>query len=93
MAANATVYKVSLDIADMDRHYYDGHNLTLAKHPSENDVRLMTRLVAFVLNADEDLVFCKGISHKFGNHKSRRKFSFWHSSPLMVSGNSSTNPN
>ena len=62
MAANATVYKVSLDIADMDRHYYDGHNLTLAKHPSENDVRLMTRLVAFVLNANEDLVFCKGIS-------------------------------
>ena len=62
MAANATIYKASLNIADMDRHYYAEHNLTLAKHPSENDLRLMVRLAAFVLNADEDLSFSKGIS-------------------------------
>jgi len=62
MAANATIYKVSLNIADMDRHYYAEHDLTLAKHPSENDLRLMVRLAAFVLNADEDLSFSKGIS-------------------------------
>lgn len=62
MAANATIYKASLNIADMDRHYYAEHNFTLAKHPSENDLRLMVRLVAFVLNADEDLMFSKGIS-------------------------------
>ena len=62
MAANATIYKALLNIADMDCHYYDEHNLTLAKHPSENDLRLMIRLTAFVLNANEDLVFCKGIS-------------------------------
>ena len=62
MAANATIYKASLNIADMDRHYYAEHNFTLAKHPSENDLRLMVRLVAFVLNADEDLAFSKGIS-------------------------------
>lgn len=62
MAAKATIYKAQLNIANMDIHYYDEHNLTLAKHPSENDLRLMIRLVAFVLNANDDLVFCKGIS-------------------------------
>jgi len=62
MAANATVYKANLNIANMDIHYYAEHSLTLAKHPSENDLRLMVRLLAFVFNANEDLVFCKGIS-------------------------------
>lgn len=62
MAANATIYKCALNIADMDRHYYHEHLLTIAKHPSENDLRLMIRLVAFALNANEDLAFCKGIS-------------------------------
>ena len=40
MAAKATIYKVLLNIANMDIHYYAEHNLTLAKHPSENDFRL-----------------------------------------------------
>jgi len=62
MAANATIYKAILNIADMDRHYYEEHNLTIAKHPSENDLRLMIRLSAFIFNANENLVFCKGIS-------------------------------
>ncbi len=62
MAAKATIYKALLNIANMDTHYYAEHNLTLAKHPSENDLRLMIRLIAFTLNANEDLVFCKGIS-------------------------------
>ena len=62
MAANATIYKTNLNIANMDTHYYAEHSLTLAKHPSENDLRLMVRLLAFVFNANEDLVFCKGIS-------------------------------
>lgn len=35
MAQNATIYKVELLVADMDRHYYDTHKLTVAKHPSE----------------------------------------------------------
>ncbi|MCX6052799.1 MAG: YaeQ family protein [Campylobacterales bacterium] len=62
MALKATIYKASLNIANMDSHYYAEHNLTLAKHPSESDLRLMVRLAAFVLNADEALQFCKGIS-------------------------------
>lgn len=62
MAANATIYKASLNIADMDRNYYAEHNFTLAKHPSETDLRLMIKLVAFMLNADETLLFTKGIT-------------------------------
>lgn len=62
MAQNATIYKVELSVADMDRHYYDTHNLTVAKHPSETDERLMVRLLAFALNAHEQLEFTKGIS-------------------------------
>ncbi len=61
MAIGSTVYKASLDISDIDRHYYHLHELTLAKHPSETDFRLMIRLVAFALNADEHLVFTKGL--------------------------------
>lgn len=62
MAANATIYKVLLNIANMDTHYYAEHNLTLAKHPSENDLRLIVRIISFIFNANEKLVFCKGIS-------------------------------
>ena len=62
MAANATIQKALLNIANMDNHYYEEHNLTLAQHPSENDLRLMVRLIAFVLNANDKLTFCKGIS-------------------------------
>jgi len=62
MAANATIHKAFLNIANMDQHYYAEHNLTLAKHPSENNLRLMVRLIAFILNANDTLVFCKGIS-------------------------------
>ena len=62
MAANATIYKANVNIANMDTHYYAESSLTLAKHPSENALRLMVRLLAFIFNANEDLVFCKGIS-------------------------------
>ena len=62
MAQNATIYKVELSIADMDRHYYATHKLTVAKPPSETDERLMVRLLAFALNAHETLEMTKGIS-------------------------------
>ena len=64
MATKATIYKAALNIADMDEHYYAEHNLTIAKHPSENDLRLMIRIVAFILNADEELLFCRGIDEE-----------------------------
>ena len=62
MALNATIYKAELQVSDMDRHYYATHALTLARHPSETDERLMVRLLAFALHADERLEFGKGIS-------------------------------
>lgn len=62
MALSSTIYKVSINIADMDRHYYDDFDLTIAKHPSETTLRMMIRIIAFVLHADERLTFTKGLS-------------------------------
>jgi len=62
MALKSTVYKAELQLSDMDRNYYAAHALTLARHPSETDERMMARLLAFALNADENLVFAKGLS-------------------------------
>lgn len=62
MAQKATIYKVELSVSDMDRHYYETHKLTVAKHPSETDERMMVRLLAFALNAHENLEMTRGIS-------------------------------
>lgn len=62
MALKATIFKADLQIADMDRHYYADHSLTLARHPSETDERMMMRVLAFVLNANEALAMGKGLS-------------------------------
>lgn len=62
MALKATIFKADLQIADMDRHYYQDHALTVARHPSETDERMMVRLLAFALHADDALAFTKGLS-------------------------------
>jgi len=62
MAPKATVHKVQLQVSDMDRHYYATHALTLAQHPSETSERLMVRLLAFALHANERLEFGRGLS-------------------------------
>jgi uncharacterized protein YaeQ len=62
MAQKATIYKVELSVSDMDRHYYETHKLTVAKHPSETDERLMVRILAFALNSHEQLEMTKGLS-------------------------------
>jgi uncharacterized protein YaeQ len=62
MAPKATIYKAELQVSDMDRHYYATHALTLAQHPSETSERLMVRLLAFALHADERLEFGRGLS-------------------------------
>ena len=54
MALKATVCKATLQIADIDRGVYADHQLTLARHPSENDERMMMRLLAFALNVPAD---------------------------------------
>lgn len=62
MALKSTIYKADLQIADMDRHYYETHSLTLARHPSETDERMMVRVLAFARHASATLGFGEGIS-------------------------------
>ena len=62
MGTRATIHKAFLNIANMDTNYYNEHSFTLALHPSETYLRLISRIVAFIYNANDDLVFCKGIS-------------------------------
>ncbi|MEZ5704383.1 MAG: YaeQ family protein [Burkholderiaceae bacterium] len=53
MALKSTIFKAHLQIADIDHGYYADHALTLARHPSETDERMMVRLVALALQAHE----------------------------------------
>lgn len=62
MALSATIFKAEVQISDMDRGYYHKHALTIARHPSETDERMMVRLLAFCLHASEALTFGKGLS-------------------------------
>ena len=67
MALKATIHKAQLQIADMDRHVYGDHSLTIARHPSETDERMMIRMLAYALNVPADdlrgrLEFSKGLS-------------------------------
>ena len=54
MALKATIYKANLQIADMDRNLYVDHAVTIARHPSEADERMMIRLLALLLNLPAD---------------------------------------
>jgi uncharacterized protein YaeQ len=60
MALKSTIFKANLSIADIDHGYYADHALTLARHPSETDERMMVRLVALALNAHQLNDMCKG---------------------------------
>jgi uncharacterized protein YaeQ len=62
MAIKATVIKANLQIADMERHYYHEHVLTLSQHPSETSERMMVRLLAFAMHAHEYLEFGQGMT-------------------------------
>jgi uncharacterized protein YaeQ len=62
MALKATIFKAELAVADLDRRYYADHSITLARHPSETDERMMVRLLAFALHAHERLEFGRGLS-------------------------------
>jgi uncharacterized protein YaeQ len=62
MALKATIFKAELAVADLDRGYYHDHVLTLARHPSETDERMMIRLLAFALHAHDRLEFGRGLS-------------------------------
>jgi uncharacterized protein YaeQ len=62
MALPSQVYKAKIFVSDLSRNYYSDHALTVARHPSENEERLIVRLIAFCLNAAPDLAFGRGLS-------------------------------
>ena len=62
MALKATIFKAELHVADMDRNYFQTHTLTIARHPSETDERMMMRMLAFCFHANDALAFGKGLS-------------------------------
>ncbi|HKK22067.1 MAG TPA: YaeQ family protein, partial [Pseudohaliea sp.] len=62
MALKATVARLTLQLADLDRQLYRDFPLTLARHPSETEARMMLRVLVFAFHADEKLEFGRGIS-------------------------------
>lgn len=64
MAIKATIHKANIHIADMDRGHYDELNLTIARHPSETDERMMVRIFVFALHSAESLKFTEGVAAK-----------------------------
>ncbi|MEM1402773.1 MAG: YaeQ family protein [Pseudomonadota bacterium] len=62
MALKSSICKVRLNVSDLDSDVYGDFNLSVARHPSETEARMMLRVVAFALHADERLEFGRGIS-------------------------------
>jgi len=54
MALKATIHKARLQVADMDRNVYGDHELTIARHPSETDERMLMRVLAYALYLPPD---------------------------------------
>ncbi len=64
MALKATIFKVKLSLSNLNTHHYEDYSLTIARHPSENNLRMMARVLAFALSAQAGIEpqFTKGIS-------------------------------
>ncbi len=62
MALKPTIYKLKIALSDLDRGVYDSLNLTIAQHSSETLERMVARVLAFCINATDQLVFTKGLS-------------------------------
>jgi uncharacterized protein YaeQ len=62
MALKPTIFKMNINVSNLDHDVYETIPLTIAQHPSETTERMMTRVLAFVLNNQEFLTFTKGLS-------------------------------
>lgn len=62
MALKPTIHKFTISLSDLDREHYDSLSLTVAQHPSESPERMMVRVLAFCINAQDRLAFTKGLS-------------------------------
>ena len=63
MALKSTIFRIRLNVSDLDRGVYDEFSLSVARHPSETDARMMLRVAVFALHADPALTFGRGISN------------------------------
>jgi len=62
MALGATIYNFDIELADTDRHVYESLALRVARHPSESEEYLVTRLLAYLLEFKEGIEFSRGVS-------------------------------
>ena len=62
MALKPTIFKFNVSLSDLDRNRYEELALTVAQHPSETAERMIVRLLAYCLNAEEGLEFARGLS-------------------------------
>ncbi|MEH6453393.1 MAG: YaeQ family protein [Psychromonas sp.] len=62
MALKPTIFKMNINLSDLNNDIYDTLNLTVAQHPSETTERMMARVMAYCLNTQEFLTFTKGLS-------------------------------
>jgi uncharacterized protein YaeQ len=62
MALKPTIYKMTIDLSDLERNKYQILSLTVAQHPSESVERMMARVLAYCIDAHEQLEFARGIS-------------------------------
>lgn len=62
MALTATIYNIHIDLADADRAVYESLELRVARHPSESEEYLVTRVLAYCVEYVEGIAFTKGVS-------------------------------
>ncbi|CAH0536353.1 YaeQ family protein [Vibrio marisflavi] len=62
MALKPTIYKFRISLSDLNTNHYDSLSLTVAQHPSENNQRMLARVLAYCLNSQHSLKFTKGLS-------------------------------
>lgn len=62
MALKPIIFKLKVMLSDLDRDHYESLAMTIAQHPSETTERMMIRMLAFCINAQERLSFTKGLS-------------------------------
>lgn len=62
MAIGATIHTFEIQLADVDRGVYDELSLRVARHPSETDRFMVTRLLAYCLEYEEGIAFSAGVS-------------------------------
>jgi uncharacterized protein YaeQ len=62
MAITATIYKFDVDLSDADRQVYETLSIQAARHPSESEEYLVTRLLAYTLEYGEGIAFSRGLS-------------------------------